>query len=101
MQFTILYCEPCRYRERADDRPFVIETPAGAERHEVVFDGAEQAFAFTVAGKPLAVHVDPDFEMLRRLLPGESAPHEAVLTRGRRLGATLATQIQHAEIGGW
>ena len=54
--------------------PLLIETAGGAVRREVVLDAAEKSFALEIADRPLAVHVDPDFDMLRRLLPGESAP---------------------------
>ncbi len=54
--------------------PVVIETAGGPERTRLVLETLEQSFEIPLEGLPLSLHVDPDFETLRRLLPGESPP---------------------------
>ncbi len=54
--------------------PIVIETSAGSQRHIVTMGAAEQSYDITTGAQPLRVAVDPDFDVFRKLLPGESAP---------------------------
>ena len=54
--------------------PIVIETSAGFRRHEVILERTEQTFELATEQQPLAIHVDPEFDVFRRLLPGESPP---------------------------
>lgn len=54
--------------------PVTIETDRGISRHEVTLDRANQTFELAVDQQPRSVHIDPDFESFRILLPGESPP---------------------------
>lgn len=56
----------------AVDVPIAIQTVNGVERRIVRMEGTEQAFAFDIASEPLALHVDPDFDVVRRLDPRET-----------------------------
>ncbi len=54
--------------------PIVIETSAGVSWHEVILEQTEQTFELATEQQPLAIHIDPEFDAFRRLLPGESPP---------------------------
>ena len=54
--------------------PVVVDTDAGSERHALRLDGPAATATLTPAGRPLAIHVDPDHDLFRRLLPGERPP---------------------------
>lgn len=56
------------------DLPVVVETVNGSERNSLRMDQAEQVFNITVGAAPVRFSVDPEFDVFRRLLPGESAP---------------------------
>ncbi|MEW5982226.1 MAG: M20/M25/M40 family metallo-hydrolase [Acidobacteriota bacterium] len=67
-------------RQVQEGRPFVIEVPldvqtaAGTVSAVVRMEGAEQPFAFRTEAEPLALHVDPHFDVFRRLDPRETPP---------------------------
>ena len=52
--------------------PVLVETANGSELLSIEVRSAEQRFVLGMTQEPLAVHVDPDFERFRALLPGES-----------------------------
>ncbi|WP_085557357.1 M1 family metallopeptidase [Azospirillum agricola] len=54
--------------------PVAVETPAGTERHHLRLDGREASATLRTAARPLAVTVDPDFALFRRLGAGEAPP---------------------------
>ncbi|KAA0682338.1 M1 family metallopeptidase [Roseomonas genomospecies 6] len=54
--------------------PVEVRTAAGAERHSVRLDGREATVTVPTAARPLALSVDPDVELFRRLAPGEAPP---------------------------
>ncbi len=54
--------------------PVMIETEAGRERRSIQLDGQAGAATLRLAARPFAIHVDPDHDLFRRLLPGESPP---------------------------
>ena len=54
--------------------PIAIETEDTTHRRHVRFDRTEQRFVLRIPGRPRRVSVDPDFEIFRQLLPGESPP---------------------------
>jgi hypothetical protein len=56
------------------DVPVVVQTARGASRHKVTLDAAQAPFALRVPGEPLALQVDPDYDVFRRLDPRETAP---------------------------
>jgi hypothetical protein len=54
--------------------PVLIETAAGPERHRVALHGASAAVNLRTRAKPSLVALDPDYELFRRLAPGEAPP---------------------------
>ena len=54
--------------------PLTIETGRGLVRKEVVVRGPAATFSLRLQAPPLAVHVDPQHDLFRRLLPGEAPP---------------------------
>ncbi len=51
--------------------PVVVETPEGPETQWVTLHGPRREVVVPVTSPPLAVAVDPDFDLFRRLLPAE------------------------------
>ena len=62
---------PPAYRIRL---PIVVDTASGSRRYEIDLERTEQTSELAMEHKPLAVHIDPDFDILRRLLTDESPP---------------------------
>jgi hypothetical protein len=56
------------------DVPVLVQTPNGVSRQQVSLDAAQSAFALRVPAEPLALQVDPDFDVFRRLDPRETPP---------------------------
>ena len=56
------------------DIPVVVQTERGVTTATVRLDRAEQAFAVATDSRPLAVSVDPYFDVFRRLDPRETPP---------------------------
>lgn len=54
--------------------PVRLETVAGVEDHTVRFDGRQPTFRVPAKAAVRAVSVDPDFDLFRRLAPGEAPP---------------------------
>lgn len=54
--------------------PIEIETETGRERHKIRLDTAERALILPVATRARVVAVDPDYDVFRRLAPGEAPP---------------------------
>ncbi|MDH3230966.1 MAG: M1 family aminopeptidase [Alphaproteobacteria bacterium] len=54
--------------------PVVIETAAGPVRRRIVLDKATMTASVVLQDRPVAVHVDPEHDLFRRLLPGEAPP---------------------------
>ncbi|CAO3413263.1 M1 family metallopeptidase [Azospirillum endophyticum] len=54
--------------------PVRLETAAGVEDHAVRFDGRQATLHVPAAAAVRAVSVDPDFDLFRRLAPGEAPP---------------------------
>ncbi|MBW2493716.1 MAG: M1 family peptidase [Deltaproteobacteria bacterium] len=52
--------------------PVAIDTDAGPLRRQIVLEGAETTTTLVAAAAPSAVHLDPNYELFRRLLPGEA-----------------------------
>ena len=91
--------------------PVVVATAAGPVRRVLRLDRTEGRFSIVVDAKPLALTVDPDFDVLRRLAPGEApailrelmlAPRPAlrIAARGddaRRAARELAERLLEGE----
>jgi aminopeptidase N len=54
--------------------PMDLETEAGTKRILKRLDGAEAVFEFRTGEPVKSVHIDPDFDLFRRLLTGETMP---------------------------
>ena len=54
--------------------PVVIETRTGPKTRRIRLNGETATQAFTVGARPVAVAVDPDYELFRHLAPGEAPP---------------------------
>ncbi|MGB6001615.1 MAG: M1 family aminopeptidase, partial [Thermoanaerobaculia bacterium] len=54
------------------DVPIAVETESGVERLVVRLEGEEAGFAVTTAARPLALQVDPQFDVFRLLDPRET-----------------------------
>jgi aminopeptidase N len=65
------------------DVPVHIETGRGTVRRSIALAGPVNRHQFILDDRPLAVHVDPDFDVFRRLHRAEVSP-----TIGQTLGAT-------------
>lgn len=54
--------------------PVTVESEAGLAHRTVVLDESEATVTLALDAPATAVHVDPDHDLFRRLLPGEAAP---------------------------
>ncbi len=52
--------------------PLVVQTAAGLRSETVALDAAEKPFSLALDAEPLALHVDPAFDLFRRLDPRET-----------------------------
>lgn len=52
--------------------PIIVETAMGKVRHVIDLSAAEETLTLALDSAPQRVRVDPDFDIFRRLLPGES-----------------------------
>jgi len=71
-----------------------ISTEAGEQRHPLVIAGRKTFFMVPVAAPPRRLVLDPDFDLLRRLAPGELPP-----TVNRLRGSTTARLVVAAGAG--
>ncbi|UCH73625.1 MAG: M1 family peptidase [Rhodospirillales bacterium] len=69
--------------------PVVIETEEGTVRRRIGLEKTEMTASVTTEHRPTEVHVDPEHELFRRLLPGEAPP----ILRDVTLAADTATII--------
>ena len=56
------------------DVPIVVQTERGVTAATVRLGAAEQAFSITIENRPLALSIDPYFDVFRRLDPRETPP---------------------------
>ncbi|MDH5682165.1 MAG: M1 family aminopeptidase [Spirochaetota bacterium] len=54
--------------------PILIETGNGTIRKRIVLSKQKQSFAIPVKSRPVKVIIDPDYDIFRRILPGEVSP---------------------------
>lgn len=69
--------------------PIIIETAAGEVRHVVDLSATEETISFTLDSPSVRVLVDPDFDVFRRLLPGESPTILRDVTLAPRIDAMV------------
>ena len=71
--------------------PVDIATADTVERHFIDVTRAVTTMRVSVPGRPLAIRLDPDFDIARRPLEGELAPILASLADASRINAVAAT----------
>lgn len=76
--------------------PVVVESEAGMSRHRVVLEGEQAAFTLALEQPPLALAVDPDFDLLRELESPPFTLRHLALDPASRL---LALNETAAELG--
>lgn len=69
--------------------PIAVETESGVERHEVALKASELTVTLPLGARPHAVAIDPDYDLFRRLAPGEAPP----ILRDITLNAATRTVI--------
>jgi len=69
--------------------PVVIETEGEVVRRQVPLLSAEETVTLMVDRSPTRVRIDPDFDVFRRLLPGESPQIMRDITLAQRIDAVL------------
>ena len=83
------------------DVPVVVQTGKGVVAKTVRMQGAEQAFTVSVPDAPLAVHVDPRFDVFRKLDPRETPPSIGQIFGEPRVLAVLPSSASAAELQAW
>lgn len=83
------------------DVPIAIQTTSGVERHSVHLDGERQRFEFEARGRPLVLHVDPDFDLFRRLDPRETPPSIGQIFGEPRVLAVVPAGAPERERHAW
>jgi hypothetical protein len=85
----------------AVDVPVVVQAAEGTTRKVVHLASAEQRFAIASPEVPLMVHVDPWFDVFRKLDPRETPPSVGQIFGEPKVLAVLPSQASAAEIQAW
>ncbi len=85
----------------AMDVPVVLQTAKGEERKVVRLAGAEQPFQFAGEAEPLALYVDPRFDVFRKLDPRETPPSIGQIFGEPRVLAVVPAGAPAAELEAW
>ncbi len=83
------------------DVPMAIQTASGVERHAVRLLGEGQRFEFEAAARPLVLHVDPGFDLFRRLDPRETPPSIGQIFGEPRVLAIVPASAPEGEQRAW
>jgi aminopeptidase N len=83
------------------DVPIVVQTVRGMARQVVHLEAAEQPFSVTVDDAPVMVHVDPRFDVFRKLDPRETPPSIGQIFGEPRVLAVLPASASAAEQQAW
>ncbi len=83
------------------DVPVVVQTGRGAVTSHVRLDKAEVAFAIAADAPPLALSVDPRFDVFRRLDPRETPSSIGQIFGEPRVLAVLPSGAPPAELDAW
>ena len=71
--------------------PVRIETEAGSRTLRVELKGAKAEVSERLEARPKALHIDPDYDLFRRLAPGEATPILRDVTLNPEARVVLAT----------
>ncbi len=85
----------------AVDVPVVVQTATGSVRHVVRLASSAERFTVSSPGVPLMVHVDPWFDVFRKLDPRETPPSVSQIFGEPRVLAVLPSEAPAAEIAAW
>ncbi len=85
----------------AVDVPVVVQTAKGIVQQVVHMDGAEQPFMITAPEAPVMLHVDPRFDVFRKLDPRETPPSIGQIFGEPRVLAVLPSAAPAAELQAW
>jgi hypothetical protein len=83
------------------DVPVILQTAAGTVRRVVHLEAAAQPFTVTSSDAPLALHVDPWFDVFRKLDPRETPPSVGQIFGESRVLAVLPSAAPAAELAAW
>jgi hypothetical protein len=83
------------------DVPVVVQTAAGAARHLVRLTSTAEHFEVASLDAPLLVHVDPWFDVFRKLDPRETPPSVGQIFGEPRVLAVLPSEAPAVEIAAW
>lgn len=83
------------------DVPVVVQTSKGVVRQVVRLESAEQRFSIATPDAPLMVHVDPRFDVFRKLDPRETPPSIGQIFGEPRVLAVLPSAASSAELQAW
>ncbi|MCX6543816.1 MAG: M20/M25/M40 family metallo-hydrolase [Acidobacteria bacterium] len=83
------------------DVPLVVQTERGTTPSLVRMDKAAQTFSVTTDSRPLALHVDPRFDIFRRLDARETPPSIGQIFGESSILAVLPSKAGAAELDGY
>jgi aminopeptidase N len=83
------------------DVPIVVLTAGGAVRQRVRLDAASREFAVPIADRPLALEVDPAFDLFRKLDPRETPPSAGQIFGEPQVLAVLPSKAGASELQAW
>ena len=85
----------------AVDVPIEVQTSKGSVRQVVRLEGAARAFTVATTDTPLMLHVDPRFDVFRKLDPRETPPSIGQIFGEPRVLAVLPAGAPAAELQAW
>jgi hypothetical protein len=83
------------------DVPVVVQTTAGIVRQVVRLETPEQFFSITTPDPPVMLHVDPRFDLFRKLDPRETPPSIGQIFGEPRILAVLPAKASAEELAAW
>ena len=81
--------------------PVTIETAEGRRVETLVAEGPESRLSLVLPSAPTAVRIDPEHDVFRRLLPGESPPILRDVTLSREARVVVAAADDAAGAAAW
>jgi aminopeptidase N len=83
------------------DVPVVVQTEGPPASAVVRMEGREEAFTVAARARPLALHVDPRFDVFRRLDPRETPPSIGQIFGAPRVLAVVPAGAPAGEVAAW